>query len=66
MVSELPELEHISRVILVFRGQRVILDRDLAVLYGVSTRRMNEAVKRNSARFPADFMFKLSIHRRSR
>ena len=42
------------------RGQRVILDRDLAALYGVTTKRFNEAVKRNAARFPEDFMFRLS------
>src|SRR6266851_1949633 len=48
-----------SRV-LVLRGQRVILDRELAVIYGVSTGRLNEAVKRNAERFPADFMFQLT------
>jgi hypothetical protein len=42
------------------RGQRVILDSDLAALYEVETRRFNEAVKRNLAKFPADFMFQLS------
>lgn len=42
------------------RGQRVILDRDLAALYGVTTKRLNEAVKRNARRFPADFMFRLT------
>jgi ORF6N domain len=42
------------------RGQRVLLDSDLAALYGVSTMRFNEAVKRNEARFPADFSFRLS------
>jgi hypothetical protein len=41
-------------------GQRVILDSDLAALYGVETKRLNEAVKRNQARFPADFMVALS------
>lgn len=46
--------------ILSVRGQRVILDADLAALYGVPTKRFNEAVKRNAARFPADFMFALS------
>ena len=50
----------ISRTIVVLRGQRVILDRDLAALYGVSTKRLNEAVKRNARRFPADFMFRLT------
>jgi len=52
--------EEISRAILVLRGQRVILDRDLAALYGVTTKRFNEAVKRNAARFPEDFMFQIS------
>ncbi len=42
------------------RGQRVVLDSDLAALYGVSTGRFNEAVKRNSKRFPEDFMFPLA------
>ncbi|OYW76455.1 MAG: hypothetical protein B7Z37_09005 [Verrucomicrobia bacterium 12-59-8] len=42
------------------RGQRVVLDSDLAALYGVSTGRYNEAVKRNSKRFPEDFMFPLA------
>ncbi len=57
---QLESMSHISRSILTMRDQRVILDRDLAALYGVTTRRLNEAVKRNSARFPADFMFRLS------
>ena len=51
---------HLSRSILVLRGQRVILDSDLAVIYGVTTGRLNEAVKRNAERFPEDFMFRLS------
>ena len=42
------------------RGHRVILDADLAQMYGVPTKRFNEAVKRNAARFPADFMFRLT------
>jgi hypothetical protein len=42
------------------RGQRVILDRDLAAIYGVETRTLNQAVKRNAARFPEDFMFQLT------
>jgi hypothetical protein len=44
----------------VIRGRRVLLDRDLAALYGVPTRRLNEAVKRNSGRFPEDFAFRIS------
>ena len=46
--------------ILVIRGQRVLLDSDLAQLYEVETRTFNQAVKRNLNRFPADFMFRLS------
>lgn len=46
--------------ILVIRGQRVLLDSDLAQLYGVETRRLNEQIKRNSGRFPLDFMFQLT------
>jgi hypothetical protein len=46
--------------ILTIRGQRVMIDADLAELYGVSTRALNQAVKRNAARFPADFMFRLT------
>jgi hypothetical protein len=42
------------------RGQKVLLDRDLAALYGVETKRLNEQVRRNLARFPAEFMFKLT------
>lgn len=46
--------------IFVIRGQRVMLDKDLAELYDVEVKRLNEAVKRNAARFPEDFMFQLS------
>jgi hypothetical protein len=52
--------EQISRSILILRRQRVILDEDLAALYGVQTRVLIQAVKRNLARFPEDFMFQLS------
>jgi len=50
----------ISQKILTRRGEQVILDRDLALLYGVTTKRLNEQVKRNIERFPEDFMFQLS------
>jgi hypothetical protein len=50
---------HIEESIVSIRGQRVMLDEDLAALYGVSTKRLNEQVKRNRARFPVDFMFQL-------
>jgi hypothetical protein len=53
-------VEQITRSILVLRGTRVILDRDLAAVYGVTTGRLNEAVKRNARRFPEDFMFRLT------
>lgn len=52
--------EHIAQQILVVRGHKVMIDADLAALYGVTTKRFNEQVKRNLARFPADFMFRLS------
>jgi phage regulator Rha-like protein len=53
-------VESIAQTILIFRGQRVILDSDLARLYGVSTTRLNEQVRRNIDRFPEDFMFELT------
>jgi len=53
-------VERIERSILLIRGERVILDADLAELYGVETRRLNEQVRRNIERFPQDFMFQLS------
>lgn len=52
--------EKIFRTILFLRGQKVMLDADLAELYGVSTKRLNEQVRRNMGRFPADFMFRLT------
>ena len=52
--------ETIESRILLLRGQKVLLDADLASLYGVQTRVLNQAVKRNLNRFPADFMFQLS------
>lgn len=53
-------LERIENLILNIRGKQVMLDRDLARLYGVETKRLNEAVKRNLERFPEDFMFQLT------
>ena len=53
-------VERIERAILLVRGQKVLLDRDLAVLYGVETRALNQAVRRNIKRFPPDFMFELT------
>ena len=52
--------ELITNKIFVVRGKKVILDNDLAELYDVETRRLNEQVKRNIDRFPADFMFQLT------
>lgn len=60
LVPAAPAVESISLSIATLRGQRVILDKDLAALYGVETKRFNEQVKRNGARFPADFMFQLT------
>jgi hypothetical protein len=54
-------IEEITRTILILRGQRVILDSDLAAIYGVNTGRLNEAVKRNAERFPADFTFQITV-----
>ena len=51
---------HVERTILLLRGERVILDADLATLYGVETRSLVQAVKRNLQRFPGDFMFQLT------
>jgi DNA replication protein DnaD len=55
----IPEEIIISKIYL-FRGQKVMLDSDLAELYDVETKRLNEQVKRNIERFPLDFMFQLS------
>lgn len=52
--------ERIEQSILLIRGQKVMLDTDLAVLYGVTTKVLNQAVKRNERRFPPDFMFQLN------
>ena len=57
---QLPVENKVESLIRVIRGQQVMLDRDLAELYGVETRRLNEQVKRNIERFPEDFMFQLT------
>ncbi len=57
--SKLATIEEIGRSIHFIRGQRVMLDADLAALYGVTTSALNQAVKRNVKRFPADFMLQL-------
>lgn len=60
MSNELLPLETITHRIVLLRGQKVLLDADLAALYGVETRRLNEQVRRNRERFPADFIFELN------
>ena len=52
--------ELISNKIYFIRNQKVMLDRDLAILYGIETKRLKEQVKRNISRFPEDFMFELT------
>ncbi len=59
-MPELVPTELIEKRILLIRGQKVMLDSDLAWLYGVSTKRLNEQVRRNAKRFPPDFMFQLT------
>ncbi len=59
-LMEQKELQTIQSKIYEIRGQRVMLDFDLAAMYGVETRRLNEQVKRNIERFPEDFMFQLT------
>ncbi|MBI5618405.1 MAG: ORF6N domain-containing protein, partial [Gammaproteobacteria bacterium] len=55
--APLPAIDH---RILLLRGQKIMLDADLAELYGVETKRLNEQVRRNAERFPDDFMFQLT------
>lgn len=59
-MPSLQPIELIVSKILVIRGQKIMIDADLAELYGVPTKRLNEQVKRNPARFPDDFMFQLT------
>ena len=59
-MEALPDVEAIGATIVEVRGQRVMLDANLARLYGVLTERLNEQVRRNAARFPPDFMFQLT------
>jgi phage regulator Rha-like protein len=58
--TSLIPVERIERAILSIRGEKVMLDSDLAELYGVETKRLNEQVRRNLSRFPPDFMFQLT------
>ena len=63
MTTKSPSIpaSRIGRRIILVRGQRVMIDADLADLYAVPTRALNQAVKRNQERFPDDFMFKLTL-----
>jgi len=58
--TNLISIEKIEKAIYLIRGEKVMLDRDLAKLYGVSTGALNQAVRRNRERFPEDFMFQLT------
>ena len=62
--NTLPQLEFLKKssclIFIDFRGQQVMLDKDLATLYGVETKALNQTVKRNIERFPNDFRFELS------
>ena len=60
-MKDLIPTEQIERAIFLIRGHKVMLDADLARLYGVTVGRLNEAVKRNVERFPSDFMFQLTF-----
>jgi len=64
-MADLISVEVIASRIFFIRGKKVTLDRDLASLYGVTTRRLNEQVKRNIKRFPGDFMFRLTVTQRN-
>ena len=59
-MSEIVPHEAIENKIFIIRGYKVMLDKDLAKLYGVDTRALNRAVRRNLDRFPPDFMFQLA------
>jgi len=63
-MSDIIPIEVITDKIFQIRNQKVMLDADLAQLYGVPTKRLNEAVKRNTTRFPEDFMFRLNKEER--
>jgi len=64
-MTTLVRAERIDRAILVIRDQKVMLDADLARLYGVTTKRLNEQVKRNRGRFPEEFMFRLTVREKA-
>jgi hypothetical protein len=60
--QDLVSQQQIESAVLLLRGEKVLLDADLATLYGVATKALVQAVKRNRHRFPGDFMFRLSPH----
>ena len=62
-MAEIISAEAICERIYSIRGQKVMLDRDLAELYGVATKALKQAVRRNAERFPEDFMFELTAFR---
>ena len=60
MIKALNESEIIEKIF-ILRGQKIMLDRDLAEMYGVEVKVLNQSVKRNVSRFPDDFMFQLTV-----
>lgn len=60
MTQIVPQPENLAKLVFLIRGEKVLLDADLAMLYGVETGALNRAVKRNIERFPADFMLQLT------
>ena len=60
MTQIVPQPENLAKLVYLIRGEKVLLDADLAMLYGVETGALNRAVKRNVGRFPADFMLQLT------
>lgn len=60
-----PKPENIATLVHLIRGEKVLLDADLATLYGVPTKALNQAVRRNADRFPTDFMFQLTLAERA-
>jgi hypothetical protein len=61
MNSPVLSTRHVEPLIFTIWGQKVIIDRDLAQIYGVKTRRLNQQVKRNREKFPEDFLFQLTL-----
>jgi hypothetical protein len=59
--TELVPADRVEQAILLIRGYKVLLDKDLAAMYGVETKNLNKAVRRNADRFPSDFMFQLTL-----